>query len=128
MTADNLGNLAALSLAEGKYKTAEALFLKTLQGLRRTRGDHHPDVLQTMSHLAELYQSQGRYGDAEAIILKALNTQRRVLGEQHPNTLASTANLAQTYYLHGNTRTPNRYSSKSWGRNARSSARIIPIR
>jgi hypothetical protein len=100
-TTEVLGDLAALSMVEGKYKPAEALYLKTLQGLRRAHGDNHPDVLKAMSQLAELYQSQGRYGDAEALIVKVLNTQRRVLGAEHPNTLASLGNLAATYYLHG---------------------------
>ena len=101
LTTEVLGNLAGLSAVEGKYKPAEALYLKTLLGLRRAHGEEHPDVLKAMSHLAGVYQSEGRYGDAETLILRALSTQRRVLGTDHPDVLASMGNLALTYYLHG---------------------------
>ena len=101
LTTETMADLAGLSTLEGKYKPAESLYLKTIDGLRRAHGDDHQDVLVAMSNLALLYQYQGRYADAVALIRKVLDAERRTLGAEHPATLTTTMLLGRAYMLGG---------------------------
>jgi serine/threonine protein kinase len=101
LTTETMGDLAGLSTLEGKYKPAENLYLKTIEGLRRAHGDDHQDALMAMSSLALLYQYQGRYPEAVALIRKVLAAERRTLGPEHPATLTTTMLLGRAYLLDG---------------------------
>jgi hypothetical protein len=50
----SINNLASLLRVQGKYDEAESLYRESLEGLRRTLGNEHPDTLQAKRNLEKL--------------------------------------------------------------------------
>ena len=78
----------------GRYKAAEPLYRRALEGYERVLGREHPDTLTSVNNLALLLKSKGDYAGAEPLYRRALEAQERVLGKEHPDTLTSVNNLA----------------------------------
>jgi tetratricopeptide (TPR) repeat protein len=74
---------------QGRYREAEELFVKALNG--------HPHTLQTMHELAILYKQQKRYEEAEELLNKVIEGRRLKLGDTHPYTVESLNNLIDLY-------------------------------
>jgi tetratricopeptide (TPR) repeat protein len=91
--ASSLNNLAALYDSQGRYESAEPLYLQALELRQRLLGENHPDVATSLNNLAELYRSQGRDEEAEPLYLKALLIAEVSLGREHPNTKTFRNNL-----------------------------------
>jgi hypothetical protein len=101
LTAQSVGNLAALYHAQGKYADAEPLHKEALRIRRGSLGDEHPDTAVSLNNLAELYRAQGRHTDAELLFQEALRAHRKILGDEHPDIATNFNNLALLYQAQG---------------------------
>ena len=68
-----LNNLAELYYSQGRYESAETLYLQGLQLRQRLLGENHPDVASSLNNLVASYKSQGRYEEAEPLLIQALD-------------------------------------------------------
>ena len=103
----SMNNLGTLYFAQGRYKEAETLFLKSLQLTKLFLEKDNPqlemawgDWAITLNNLAMLYYEQGRYSDAEPLHKKCLKL-HRLLGNDHPLVATSLNNLAMLYSAQG---------------------------
>jgi len=88
-------DMLGLALAQmGRYKTAEELHRRTLEGSEKVLGTEHPNTLQSVNNLAVVLQDQGDYKTAEEHFRRALEGSEKVLGTEHPSTLTSVWCLA----------------------------------
>src|SRR6266436_120986 len=78
--------MAALYLAQARYREAAPLYREALQGTRELLGHDHPSTVLVLYGLAQLYLYQGHYGKAAPLYIEALRTSRK-LGARHPTTL-----------------------------------------
>ncbi|KAF3020305.1 hypothetical protein E8E14_013529 [Neopestalotiopsis sp. 37M] len=78
----------------GKYKEAEQMNRRALNGREKALDKDHPDTLISINNLASALQYQGRYEEAEQMNRRALDGREKVLGKDHPDTLLSVDNLA----------------------------------
>lgn len=109
-----MNNLALLLEAQGKFKEAEPLLWRGLEGYREELGSDHPDTLAFVNNLAHLLQAQGRLQEAEALyrqgledcqgkeeaevlLVQAMEACEANLGYQHPLTLVSVNGLAVVF-------------------------------
>ena len=90
--ATKMNNLAWCYGRQGRYDSAETLYLKALQLYKRVLGEDHPHVATSLNNLANLYRRQGRYEDSEPLYLEALAIAERVLGAEQPQTQKIRAN------------------------------------
>ena len=51
--------LAFLYKKQGRYLESELLFLKTIEIIKNTLGDYHPNNISSLNNLAELYREMG---------------------------------------------------------------------
>ena len=72
---------------QGRYSKAESLLDRTIESLRRERGDEHYFTLMSMQVLACLYIDEDRCEEAEALLHKAMPIAHRRFRENHPLTL-----------------------------------------
>ena len=86
-----------LRAEQKRYKEAEKLLTKALEGRKIKLGEDHPHTLQSMHELAILYKEQSDYDKAEPLLLEALKGRRLKLGDTHPHTLQSWNNLIDLY-------------------------------
>ncbi|MDE9440035.1 tetratricopeptide repeat-containing protein, partial [Staphylococcus xylosus] len=107
------GNLASTYTKQHRWKEAEDLEMKVVEGKRRLLGEEHRETLISMNNLAArrrpsadaykhkqtrmVYKVQGRLREAEEVELQAADMSSRVLGEDHLFTLICRGNLASTY-------------------------------
>ena len=93
--------LAALFLAQERYREVERTCQRTLDLAGRVLGAGHAYTLWAMNNLAIVYHEQGLYDRAEALYIQAIEGQRQVLGDEHRGTLTSMHSLAHVYRLQG---------------------------
>jgi tetratricopeptide (TPR) repeat protein len=94
--------------SQGRYESAEPLYLQALELRQRLLGENHPDVATSLNNLALLYNTQGNYTEAEALSQQALTIFQQRLGNQHPrtqNALLSVKGLRLQILLHCDTQT-----------------------
>ncbi len=65
--------------------------------LRETKGDDHPETLQTMNALAATYWSTGQLELSIPLFEEVLAKHEEMFDRDHPNTLAIMLNLATNY-------------------------------
>ena len=88
-------NILALALQyQGKYKAAEEMNRRALEGKEKVLGVEHPDTLTSVNNLALVLPYQGKYKAAEEIN----RWYEKVLGVEHPNTLTSVYCLAYLFH------------------------------
>jgi serine/threonine protein kinase len=89
-----LGTLALLLDNQQKFREAEDLYYEAWQGLRRMRGEEHPDTLRVLSDMVVmLVREGGRTAEAEPLCRQCLEAQLRVLGEDHRHTLETLSGM-----------------------------------
>jgi tetratricopeptide (TPR) repeat protein len=103
----SMNNLGTLYFAQGRYKEAETLFLKSLQLTKPfLEKDNHQlemawgDWARTLNNLAMLYYEKGRYSEAKLLYKKSLKL-HQLLGNDHPLIATSLNNLAMLYSAQG---------------------------
>jgi serine/threonine protein kinase/Tfp pilus assembly protein PilF len=89
-------NLGWNCFYQSRYKEAQQLFEKALQGMQRLQDDKR---WHTMNSLAAVYLYQGRFQDAEKLSLEALDAVQRVAGEEY--TVVYHLVLASSYTKEG---------------------------
>jgi tetratricopeptide (TPR) repeat protein len=98
-TLNTMHSLAAVYTLQGRYESAEKLYLEALEGRRQVLGEANPFTLYSMGDLAKVYWEQGRYEEAERLFQETLEAQRR---NSYPAGLASTLKgLAGLYERQG---------------------------
>ncbi|MBD2462162.1 tetratricopeptide repeat protein [Oscillatoria sp. FACHB-1407] len=93
--------IAELYYAQGRYREAEPLLVRSLELREQRLGQEHPDVAQSLSVLGWLYYSQGYFGEAEPLHVRALKIRQQHLGDDHPDVALSLSGLAQLYSFQG---------------------------
>jgi eukaryotic-like serine/threonine-protein kinase len=81
-------------LSLGLYDRAAPLLESSLQTLRRSLGNEHPQVGVGLSHLAHLHFNQGDYVTAAALHREALAIHRKAYGAEHDEVARDLTNLA----------------------------------
>jgi tetratricopeptide (TPR) repeat protein len=89
------------ALEMGKYKEAEDMNRRALEGRERALGKEHPTTLKSVGNLAVTLQFQGKYEESEDVSRRAFEGCEKVLGKEHPNTLGCMDNLAVALQSHG---------------------------
>lgn len=88
---DTLTSISGLALTlkmQGKYKAAETMNRKVLNGEEKMLGLEHPDTLLSLYCLARLFHTQQRYSDASVLYRRASEGYMNILGPDHPHTQA----------------------------------------
>jgi hypothetical protein len=67
-----LRNLAVVLLGQGKYKAAEEMHRRVLEGREKVLGIEYPDALTSINNLAEIFRGQRKYVAAEEMHRRAL--------------------------------------------------------
>ncbi|KAK4044690.1 kinesin light chain [Parachaetomium inaequale] len=99
--------LGLLYADQGRYKEAEAMYERALEGYEKARckekawGPEHTSTLYTVNNLGNLYAEQGRYKEAEAVYERALEGKEKVWGPEHTSTLDTVNNLGNLYKNQG---------------------------
>ncbi|RWA14269.1 hypothetical protein EKO27_g835 [Xylaria grammica] len=88
------GNLASLLQSLGRYKEAETLHRRALEGRELGLAKDHSDTLTSLENLALSLQGLGKYEEAETLHRQVLKRREEVLGKNHWDTLTSLNNLA----------------------------------
>ena len=79
----------------GRYREAEEVFRRAIEGRERTLGAEHKDTLTSVDWLGEALYLQGKYVEAEEMFRRAIEGRERILGAEHELTLASVHWLGQ---------------------------------
>jgi hypothetical protein len=98
---DTLSGLAAMLLAQGRYREAEEVERQILQSSERALGSDHPDTLSSMNNLAQTLYAQGDLARAYELQERVVEAMARLQGKVHPDTLTSMNNMAQTLKAKG---------------------------
>ncbi|MCP4655183.1 MAG: tetratricopeptide repeat protein [bacterium] len=83
------------------YDSAEALFEEALALRRKSFGENHPDVAESLADLAWVVHLKGEQERAEALFREALALHRKSLGEEHPHVANDLGNLAWVLQARG---------------------------
>ncbi|KAJ5717847.1 Tetratricopeptide-like helical [Penicillium malachiteum] len=79
-----------------KYREAEAMYRRALEGFEKALGPHHPNTLKSLGGLSSVFREQGRYKEAEALYCRALEGFEKSLGSENVNTLKTLGNIGLT--------------------------------
>ena len=94
----NLGHILA---GEVRFKEAEAMLTRALQGYEEALGPKHISTLSAVWRLGILYADQGKLAEAEVIYTQALQGYKEALGPKHTSTLQIVGNLGILYRKQG---------------------------
>ncbi|KAH6981463.1 hypothetical protein EDB80DRAFT_899547 [Ilyonectria destructans] len=89
-----LGNLYS---DQGKFKEAEEMYERALEGKEKALGLDHTSTLDTVNNLGLLYNHQGKLKEAEEMYKRALEGREKLLGSRHTSTLNSVHCLGILY-------------------------------
>ncbi|KAF4152330.1 hypothetical protein CNMCM6069_002267 [Aspergillus lentulus] len=92
-TLTSVSSLGLVLDREGKYKEAEAMHRRALEGHEKALGSEHPNTLTSVSNLGLVLEREGKYKEAEAMHRRALEGYEKSLGSEHSYTLTSANNL-----------------------------------
>ena len=68
----NIINLACDLEGRWRYKEAEALYRRVLEGRQKVLRKEHPEILRSVNNLASALRNQGKYSEAEALDRRAI--------------------------------------------------------
>ncbi|KAH7116610.1 hypothetical protein B0J13DRAFT_514290 [Dactylonectria estremocensis] len=95
-----MGSLHMLGLLysdQGKFKEAEEMYERALEGKEKALGPHHTSTLMTVNNLGLFYWDQGKFQEAEEMYERALEGYEKALGPNHTSTLGSVHCLGILY-------------------------------
>ncbi|KAH6881067.1 hypothetical protein B0T10DRAFT_609259 [Thelonectria olida] len=93
----SLHMLGILYKDQGKFKEAEEMYERALEGYKKTLGPDHTSTLDTVNNLGLLYSDQGKFKEAEEMYERALEGYETALGRDHTSTLNTVGNLGLLY-------------------------------
>ncbi|KAH7124926.1 hypothetical protein B0J13DRAFT_628227 [Dactylonectria estremocensis] len=94
---NSLHMLGMLYLDQGKFKEAEEMYERALEGYEKALGPDHTSTLNTVNNLGNLYNVQGKFKEAEEMYERALEGYEKALGPDHTSTLSTVNNLGLLY-------------------------------
>ncbi|KAH7131160.1 pfs protein [Dactylonectria macrodidyma] len=94
---DAVNNLGSLYKDQGKFKEAEEMYERALEGTEKALGPHHTSTLTTVNNLGNLYKDQGKFKEAVEMYERALEGKEKALGPHHTSTLTTVNNLGSLY-------------------------------
>ncbi|KAJ4175793.1 hypothetical protein NW767_015671 [Fusarium falciforme] len=100
-TLDILSELGNVLMAQGRYKSAEEMVRRLVEGRRSANGNDGIKTLDALELLGQVLSRQGFYAQAEELHRRTFESRKVMLGEEHPDTLTSMSNLASTYRSQG---------------------------
>ncbi|KAH7111912.1 hypothetical protein B0J13DRAFT_659465, partial [Dactylonectria estremocensis] len=100
-TLDILSKLGEVLMDQGRYKSAEEMVRRLVEGRRSANGNDGVETLDAMGLLGRVLIWQGFYAKAEKLHRRTFESRRVILGDEHPDTLSSMANLASTFWSQG---------------------------
>jgi CHAT domain-containing protein/Tfp pilus assembly protein PilF len=103
LTVAGIGVQALLSLRNGEYAKAEALYKSLLAGYKTSELKERPHYADSLYSLARLYEVQGEFAKAEPLFRQALEIRKKTLGEEHPSYAQSLNSMAFMYFWQGHT-------------------------
>ena len=83
-----LQNIGSALSEQKKYKAAEEMSQRALEGYERALGREHPDTLTSVYCLALLFHQQQQFEAASVLYRRASSGFKRILGLEHPTTVA----------------------------------------
>ncbi|KAH6974923.1 hypothetical protein EDB80DRAFT_881846 [Ilyonectria destructans] len=97
----SLHMLGMLYSDQGKFKEAEEMYERALDGYEKALGPHHTSTLITVNNLGNLYSDQSKFEEAEEMYERALEGYEKALGPDHTSTLDTVNNLGILYKERG---------------------------
>ncbi|ORY12441.1 hypothetical protein BCR34DRAFT_482643 [Clohesyomyces aquaticus] len=88
-----LNELGYLLAEQGRYRSAEEVARRLVDGQKRTNADPL-DLADSFNLLAVIFSSQGLYVKTERLLLQVIASRKNGLGEEHEKTLHSMGILA----------------------------------
>lgn len=95
-----LNELSRLYFRQGAHEDAERL-LQRLLGIKRHKGDDHPEVATVTASLAAVRQALGRYDSAEQLWRRVLEIRERTLAPSHFSLATTLEHLSDTCAARG---------------------------
>ncbi|KAF2811289.1 TPR-like protein [Mytilinidion resinicola] len=96
-----LSRLGEVLIRQGRYRSAEEVVRRLVEGRRVTNGDNEVSTLAALNLLGDVLRYQGLYAKAEKLHRRTFESRKAILGDEHPDTLISMGNLAATYGKQG---------------------------
>ena len=96
-----LTTLAELAQREGRLPEAERLLREGVSERRRTFGDLHPLVAESMGTLGSYFSSVGRLEEAEASLREAVEIDLQTVGPEHTRYAGTLSGLAEVLAKRG---------------------------
>ena len=87
--------------AAGEFAPAETMQRQALALARRLYGDHHTNVVASLTALGQTLQQRGQFATAERVLKEALTTSKQLQGEQNPAASAAMHQLGIVYSKQG---------------------------
>jgi tetratricopeptide (TPR) repeat protein len=96
-------SLGFFYMGQGRYKEAEAMLERTLEGCEKVWGPAHSWTLDAVTNLGTTYLKRGRYKEAETMLERALEGYEKAWGHgpEHTSTLDTVNNLGLVYFDQG---------------------------
>ena len=66
-TLTSVSRLSSVLESQGKYKEAEGMHRRDLEGSEKVLGPEHPDTLTSVNNLGSVLSRQGKYEEAETL-------------------------------------------------------------
>ena len=95
----HLGEVLALS---SDYEEATRHLQEALEIRRKTLGNSHPEVANTLTALADVMSFTGKYDKGEPLIEEALRIRKKSYGKIHPAVAESVGDLGVNHFERGN--------------------------
>ncbi|KAJ3462636.1 hypothetical protein MRS44_007422 [Fusarium solani] len=100
-TLDILFELGDVLMIQGRYKSAEEMARRLVEGRRSVSGNNGIETLDALELLGQVLSRQGFYAQAEKLHRRTFESRKVMLGDEHPATLMGIANLALIYREQG---------------------------
>lgn len=98
---DSWNGIALIHLERGDYEQAEALWLKVLGELEKSKEQVNSAKAVMFGNVGGLYFYKGDYEKAEFYWLRAIEMRKQVFSPDHPEVAAAMNRLADVYYNKG---------------------------
>lgn len=102
-------DLARVLTTQTKYREAEQLVRKSLNGLIKIHGKKEFRTLNCMTCLAVVLRQKESYEEAEPMIRETLRLRMELLGNEHPDTMMSRQELAEILLKKGSAEAESMY-------------------
>ncbi|KAL2687644.1 hypothetical protein Neosp_005206 [[Neocosmospora] mangrovei] len=100
-TLDIILELGVVLMDQGRYKSAEEMARRLVEGRRNASGNNDIETLDALELLGRVLSYQGFYAQAEKLHRWTFKSRKAMLGDEHPDTLSSMNNLAWIFSNQG---------------------------